>query len=541
MVVTDTLTSHTSSCLVKTEKAEDLELALIKTILPFRPGNGTSKVRVDTAPGLRKIINNPGNLKKYDITLDPSRPKNKNSLSIVDKRIRELEDELRKLSPEGDPVSENTLLLATKFLNEKVRQHGFSANELLFRRKQETHEELNITDKTLKNKVFEARKESQSLNSLQSDSAIKPQVSVGQIGFIKHEKTKHAVRPAYFVTKVDPTNNIITAKKMLHVHSRLPSRFQNTNYEIKMSDFVLAKSSIVPLVNKATDSVIEASINTEPVQPIFNKSSAHLSTNSENVIEESDGDSSSSSSEDDESFDDDIIRNPEANNSVPANLEIGNLNIEQNEGGVSENSDENDVLYPVRPQRASKTEAYRTKLWLRDNESEAEESEGYDEELGQVDGNYLTPSSLTPDTSPFKEQEEVDEDDLISNASSPHNLSSITNLEWDNYASSPELSGYRWRNSRNESDTPAESPVRTRYFFNRNYPGRIPITQKRNRHVSVSENDLENIEAPNIDAEDSGCLPTRTFFRRVRQSFGWPSSSAPNLATADQNSKETSL
>ena len=139
MVVTDTLTSHTSSCLVKTEKAEDLELALMKTILSFRSCNGTSKVRVDTAPGLKKIINNPGNLRKYDITLDPGRPKNKNSLSIVDKRIRELEDELRKLSPEGNPVSENTLILATKFLNEKVRQHGFSANELLFRRKQETH------------------------------------------------------------------------------------------------------------------------------------------------------------------------------------------------------------------------------------------------------------------------------------------------------------------------------------------------------------------------------------------------------------------
>ena len=101
------------------------------------------------------------------------------------------------------------------------------------------------------------------MNNLQSDSAIAPQIGVGQIGFIKHEKTKHAVRPAYFVTKVDLTNKIITAKKMLHVHSRLPSRFQNKNYEIKMSDFVLAKSSIVPLVQKATESVVEETINTE--------------------------------------------------------------------------------------------------------------------------------------------------------------------------------------------------------------------------------------------------------------------------------------
>ena len=312
-----------------------------------------------------------------------------------------------------------------------------------------------------------------------------------------------------------------------------------------MSDFILAKSSIVPLVKKATESVVKETINTKPVKPIFKTSSTHLFTNSEKVTEESDGDSSSSSSEDDDSF--------ETNNSVAENeaenLEIGNLNIEHNEGGGSENSDENDDLpdenddLPARPQRTSKTEAYRTRLWLRDNESETEEFEENDKELDQVDGNYLTPESLTPDTSPFKEQEEANEDDLISNESSPHNLSSITNLEWDNYASSPELSGCRWENSRNESDTTAESPIRTRYFFNKNYPGRIPTTRKRQRYMSVSENDLENIEAPNIvaaDAEESGCFPTRTFFRRVRQSFGWPSRSAPNL-TDEKNSKEPSL
>ena len=77
LVVTDSLTSLTLTSLLKSEKAEDLELALIKTILPFRPGNSIFKVRVDTSPGLRKLINNPDNLFKYDIVLDPGRQKNK--------------------------------------------------------------------------------------------------------------------------------------------------------------------------------------------------------------------------------------------------------------------------------------------------------------------------------------------------------------------------------------------------------------------------------------------------------------------------------
>ena len=70
-------------------------------------------------------------------------------------------------------------------------------------------------------------------------------------------------------------------------------------------------------------------------------------------------------------------RNLQANNEA-AGLRQENLNIEEGEDEDTENSgdDENAIndLNPVRPQRASKTEAYRTRLWLRDNESEAEES-----------------------------------------------------------------------------------------------------------------------------------------------------------------------
>ena len=82
----------------------------------------------------------------------------KNSLAIVDKRIRELEDELRKLKPEGETIEENTLILATKFLNERVRQHGYSAKELLFRRKQETLAEIDIKCSELKEKSMHQEK-----------------------------------------------------------------------------------------------------------------------------------------------------------------------------------------------------------------------------------------------------------------------------------------------------------------------------------------------------------------------------------------------
>ena len=67
-------------------------------------------------------------------------------------------------------------------------------------------------------------------------------LAVGQVGFIRQEKSKHSVRPAYFITEVIPDKSLIKAKKMLHAHSEIPTKFQNINYEIKMSDFVPAKS-----------------------------------------------------------------------------------------------------------------------------------------------------------------------------------------------------------------------------------------------------------------------------------------------------------
>ena len=543
MVVTDSLTSHTSSCLVKSEKAEDLELALVKTILPFRPGNGRSKVKVDTAPGLKKIMNNPGTLSRYDIALEPGRPKNKNSLGIVDKRIRELEDELRKILPEGDSVDENSLLLATKFLNERVRQHGFSANELLFRRKQETHEELNLEDKVLKEKVFEARKGN---HPTKGDLSILPTIKVGQVGFIKHEKSKHSVRPAYFVTEVNYEKQLITAKKMLHIHSRIPTRFQNANYEIKMSDFILAKSSIIPMSFQTSHNASNTPL----------KSSRKTSTKvtGQNIEEEfSNTDTEDNDEENDEENDElESVQDAEGNNNPDNENDDSENNDSENGNNNMENPDDNQqgrqVLLQARPQRAAKNEAYRTRLWLRDQEPEDEVDNVDRDVLEQVDGNIITPDSLTPEVSPSKDLDRTD--DIVAEYNRNRDVSSssessvfqcgsssnIANLEWDNYASSPDLSGYSWTESSNYREI-TDPPILTQYFFNRKYPGRIP-SRNRSRMKSFSENDV-NKELSIEENDDQSCFSSRTIFRRFKQTLGLSSRSVPDLGVP--NLQETSL
>ena len=70
----------------------------------------------------------------------------------MDRRIKELEDELRKLSAEEEAITEETLATATKAVNNKIRANNFSAKEVLFRRKHD-QQEIDITDEQFASKI----------------------------------------------------------------------------------------------------------------------------------------------------------------------------------------------------------------------------------------------------------------------------------------------------------------------------------------------------------------------------------------------------
>ena len=80
LVVTDSLSQHTSTTLIKSESSEELSKGLLKAILPFKPTSLQTKIKVDTAPGLASLIKNPRTLSKHDIVLNPGRTKNKNKI-----------------------------------------------------------------------------------------------------------------------------------------------------------------------------------------------------------------------------------------------------------------------------------------------------------------------------------------------------------------------------------------------------------------------------------------------------------------------------
>ena len=247
----------------------------------------------------------------------------------------------------------------------------------------------------------------------------------------------------------------------------------------------------------------------------------------------------SDSSDNENSDDDDQNFNVQEVNADNLQNRSDNMNENnENEDIEIEHLDENDAYEevevaaqfpeppPQRPQREAKVAAYRDRIWLRDEQDD-------DDVMDQIDGHLITPESLTPNTSPEKQNNEVD--DHMSNSTT-----SSKNLEWDNYCSSPDLTGYPWE----FEETFIESPINTRVYFNRNIDQRIPI-KPRLRFKSLSESDVHHIQ---VDVEDhsgdplpvpvsqspppTSCFPTRVFFNRIRKSFRFRSKSNNELSSS---------
>ena len=122
-----------------------------------RPDN--IQVTVDNAPGFISLIKNKDKcLADLKIDLISTDEFNKNANAVVDKGCQELEDELLRLSPEGDKISQTILTQAVMQLNRKIRRRGtISAYEIHTSRDLHTGENLQLNDSDLRHDQLKKR------------------------------------------------------------------------------------------------------------------------------------------------------------------------------------------------------------------------------------------------------------------------------------------------------------------------------------------------------------------------------------------------
>ena len=149
-------------------------------------------IRVDGQSSLNNLRADKS-LEPLGIFLEVGRPKNPNKNAVADKAIRELREQIIKLSPHGGPISEATLARATCHLNSLFRYSGRSAKELWLSRDQTSGDNLIINDLEISDSQFKARKASH-LSSARYSSRngaplSVPTFRIGDMVFVKTDKS----------------------------------------------------------------------------------------------------------------------------------------------------------------------------------------------------------------------------------------------------------------------------------------------------------------------------------------------------------------
>ena len=196
----DVHTSFTTAHIIEGEDADLLRSALICSTTNIRAPQCT--IRIDNAPGFSPLKEDE-QLIERGITLEFGRVKNPNKNPVAEKCNQELEAELLRLDPSGNPVSNVMLQDAVHLLNTRVRNRNLSAKELLFCRDQITLQPLDVNDVDISHKQQELRNKNHLPSALsKSKGRSSPPETVFDIGalvHIKHEGDKFKAREQYII------------------------------------------------------------------------------------------------------------------------------------------------------------------------------------------------------------------------------------------------------------------------------------------------------------------------------------------------------
>ena len=245
VVATDNFSGFVSTSFIKSETNEQLLEGIILTVLPFKT-TSMSKIRVDQAPGFKKLDKRKADLEELGIELELGEAKNKNALSLVDRKMQELQAELRKIAPSNNVINIKLLAHATSIVNERVRSSGFSAKEILFSRDQFSQENLLLEDKQLAQDKMDKREKDNTYSAKSKATVNKPSKPAnakhGQLVFLKRDGDKLSRRELYLVLKVDETEQALHICKLLNTISDSVATLQphNITYKVKQSDVFLA-------------------------------------------------------------------------------------------------------------------------------------------------------------------------------------------------------------------------------------------------------------------------------------------------------------
>ena len=221
LMLRDHFSSFQDAILIKSEKADDLRDGIVMLTTAVRKPSKIY-ITVDNSPGFNSLITNKDKaLEKLMIQLIGTDCINKNANAMADKGCKELEEELKRLDPEGKQISISTLKLAIVNLNSRLRRKGhISAYEIHTARDQETNENLQLNDGALRNNQLQSR--------LQLVTPGDHQVEEGDTVKIKNKSDKHKANDMFIITK--KSGDTVNMQKLIHPLDMQPTKLTSKVY-----------------------------------------------------------------------------------------------------------------------------------------------------------------------------------------------------------------------------------------------------------------------------------------------------------------------
>ena len=231
LIIKDHFSSLQDAIFINSEKAVDLKDGLISLTAAIRRPS-TIYISVDNSPGFKSLMDNKdSDLNKLQIQIIKTDELNKNSNAVIDRGCQELEEELKRLAPEGQQISLATLKLAIKTLNSKLRRRGqISACEIFMSRDQNTGSNLSLNDEQLRVNQLVKRKDKITPESTHA-------VEVGDTVKVRNCHDKHKANDMYVVT-CKRQNNKVGVQKLLHPLSKDKGKIMSKIYETTQKHLV---------------------------------------------------------------------------------------------------------------------------------------------------------------------------------------------------------------------------------------------------------------------------------------------------------------
>ena len=238
-ICVEKLSQWVTTKFIADEKITTLRDALLDAVLPLMPSSG-ALIQVDPAPAFQSLssLSNDQTLAKYHIQLDLGRVHNPNKNPVSENAIKDFRKERLRLNKQGGPISEKERIIITNNLNQRIRNRGLAAREILLRWSLTNNDIINVLDNKLSDLQLSKREKSHEQHLGQSrDNQTFHDFKVGDRVYIASDLSKLHGREEHIIVKLFVKSDIHWATLR-----KTEKNFRNRTYDLKLSEIIPTSS-----------------------------------------------------------------------------------------------------------------------------------------------------------------------------------------------------------------------------------------------------------------------------------------------------------